>query len=220
MKLKHMQEQIKDIIKKQNKIKNGGDVDYTAPTKGNVYQLKVLLKRSRPPVWRRVLVNDDLTLHQLHTIIQAVMGWTDTHLYGFQMGDVFFEVEDEESFGKPVYFEIHDSREVLLGNVLTIEGQKFNYTYDFGDNWEHSIVLEKIDGEKTIDRPKCLKGKRACPPEDCGGIHRYQYLLERLNEPGADDEEVQSFREFCENHDPEYFDLDETNDILRELELD
>ena len=192
------------------------EVDYKAQTKGYAYQLKVSLKKAKPPIWRRILVQDDITLHGLHQIIQAVMGWTDTHLYEFQLGKVLFELGDEEEWESSKFREIHDSREVLLGNVLSKEGPKLDYTYDFGDNWEHSILLEKVLEEETLASPKCLKGKRACPPEDCGGIERYIELVEWLKDREADEEEIQHLRDLA----PEHFDLEETNEILSKLVLD
>ncbi|EDL64919.1 plasmid pRiA4b ORF-3 family protein [Bacillus sp. SG-1] len=216
MNLKHLQEQIVDIIKKQNRLDKGAKVDYKARTKGNTYQLKVSLKKAKHPIWRRILVQDDITLHGLHQIIQAVMGWTDTHLYEFRMGNVLFKLDQEEDWGSSKFQEIHETREVLLGNVLIKEGQKLDYTYDFGDNWEHSILLEKVLEEETLASPKCLKGKRARPPEDCGGIECYIELVERLKAPEADDEEIQYLRDL----DPEHFDLEETNEILSKLVLD
>ncbi|WP_421381929.1 plasmid pRiA4b ORF-3 family protein [Bacillus salacetis] len=203
------------------KLTKSVEIDYTAPTNGYVYQLKVSLKRAKPPIWRRIVVQDRITLHQLHRIIQTAMGWTDLSSYDFHLGNVIFEPEliEEEDFGLPNFREAHDSSKVLLGNVLQKEGQKLNYTYDFRNNWEHHVELEKILDEQVVS-PRCLKGKRAAPPEGIRGIDHYLRMLERLKDSGPDDEEINFYREILEGLDPEHFDLDETNHLLQEMVLE
>ncbi|MGD6969099.1 plasmid pRiA4b ORF-3 family protein [Rossellomorea vietnamensis] len=197
-------------------LKSGGDVpavDYSAQTNGQALQLKVSLKGAKPPIWRRLLVSDTLTLHQLHEVIQAAMGWTNFHLYDFQYGDVYFEeMEEEFEQGSSNFRKIHDSNEALIGDVLVKEGQKLEYTYDFSNNWEHTILLEKIE-DKEAAEPLCLKGRRAT--EAVGGVQNYNHALKLLDDSAAHGEKVGFYRDLLEGQDPGHFDLGETNEELR-----
>jgi hypothetical protein len=143
-----------------------------------VYQLKITLGGvSRPPVWRRVLVPADVTLGDLHAVIQQAMGWDDYHMHLFSVGG--------QEYGSPDPELGHASdRKVLLSQVLVSPGDRLSYTYDFGDDWEHDIVLEETrtaGPEETY--PSCVAGKGACPPEDCGGAWGYAELKETLADP-------------------------------------
>jgi hypothetical protein len=181
-----------------------------------LYQLKIALKGIRPPIWRRVVVPSHITFAQLHDVIQTVMGWEDYHLYEFEIDDIFIDIPDEEyGFSFVGQREKHDARNVTLEKFIGQEGEKFTYTYDFGDNWVHTITLEKI--EETNDplpHPVCLKGKRACPPEDIGGVYGYMEAMDMLNGHGTK-EEIKEFMDwYGGDYDPEYFDIDETNERL------
>ena len=154
----------------------------TAPATPQVYQLRVDLKHIRPPIWRRLLVPSTATLAELHTIIQTAMGWYNCHLHEFKIGRISYGPADDDSlfaFGGP-----DADTTVPLHAVLHGEGSKFSYSYDFGDDWQHTIKVEKVLplDEKTT-YPRCIKGKRACPPEDCGGPWGYENLLEALSDP-------------------------------------
>lgn len=185
------------------------DPDDPEEESNQVYQFKLTLDGIRPPVWRRIQVRASDTLQILHHIIQMVMGWTDTHLHEFEI--------DGLSYGNPDIDEsnFEDESDYFLDEVLEKEGQKIHYLYDFGDSWEHTLVLEKIlDPEEGQDYPRCLAGKRACPPEDVGGVWGYQRMLEAISDPG--DPEHEEYLEWLgEEFDPEYFDLEEVNKILR-----
>ncbi len=144
----------------------------------SVYQLKVTLRDIRPPIWRRIQVTTNITLFDLNWILQTVMGWYGGHLHEF---DVF-----GESYGdaQVMQREVLDEKKVALGQLLTGEKEKFHYLYDFGDSWQHEILVEKIlPIEKGGQYPVCLTGKRACPPEDCGGPPGYEDLLKILSDP-------------------------------------
>ncbi|WP_113930668.1 plasmid pRiA4b ORF-3 family protein [Bacillus sp. P14.5] len=200
-------------------VGGGPSVDYSAPTKGHALQLKVSLKGAKPPIWRRLLVSDTLTLHQLHEVIQAAMGWTNFHLYEFQKGNVYFEkIEEEEESSMSKFNEIYDSKEALVGNALVKEGQKLAYTYDFKNNWEHTILLEKIE-DKEVDGPICLKGRRATPPEAVGGVDNYMHALKLLEDGAAAGEEDDFYRDLLQGEDAGHFDLQKTNDELRRLDF-
>ncbi len=151
-----------------------------APT--NVYQLKISLKGSKPPIWRRVMVLDNTCLDELHHVIQLSMGWTNSHLHMFEHEGILYEqASEEDNFG---FSEAEPEAETEIRDLLCSEKDKLNYTYDFGDNWEHTILLEKIlPIHANATYPHCIKGRRACPPEDCGGIGGYNDLLDILNNP-------------------------------------
>jgi Plasmid pRiA4b ORF-3-like protein len=189
--------------------------EVTQPVEKKTFQLKISLKGAKPPIWRRVLVPNTLPLHQFHLVIQAAMGWTNSHLYSFDTGQGEFEYPDEEYEFDPN--RTYDSSKAILGNMLGEENDKISYTYDFGDNWEHQILLEKISEDQKLNFPVCLKGKRNRPLEDSGGIHHYQHVLEVLSNPDEKDEEVMSFREWFADHNPEEFDLEGTNERLKEI---
>lgn len=144
-----------------------------------IFQLKITLVGSKPPIWRRVEVPASDTLAQLHTIIQTAMGWHNCHLHQFTMGGAHYGIPDPGDF-----VEIHDERQVTLAQRFTAPKQKLTYEYDFGDGWEHALLVEKLlPADATVRYPRCTAGKRACPPEDCGGIWGYAALLEAIADP-------------------------------------
>jgi Plasmid pRiA4b ORF-3-like protein len=138
-----------------------------------ILQLKITLKRiSKPPVWRRVQVRADTTFATLHQIIQAAFGWTDTHLHSFEYEGEPIGVPDPEWDN-----DCADEAETTLDEVLLGPKDRVRYTYDFGDNWEHDIVLEKVlEPDAGDGRAVLLTGKGARPPEDCGGPWGYAEL--------------------------------------------
>jgi hypothetical protein len=143
-----------------------------------VHQFKITLREvSGPPVWRRVLVPSDVTLGDLHEVIQQAMGWDNYHMHVFSVGG--------QEYGSPDPELGHASdRNVLLSQVFTGPGDRLRYTYDFGDDWEHDIVLEEtLTAVPQETYPSCVAGKGACPPEDCGGAWGYAELKEILADP-------------------------------------
>lgn len=184
-----------------------------------LYQFKIALKGIRPPVWRRIVVPSHITFDQLHDIIQIAMGWENNHLYEFEINDIVIDIPDEEyGFSFVGWREKYDARTVELSRFIKKEGEKFTYTYDFGDNWVHLVTLEKI--ETTADpfrHPVCLKGKRACPPEDVGGIYGYMEVTDLIEGNGTK-EEMEEFMEWYGGaYDPEHFDIDEVNKQLQTI---
>jgi hypothetical protein len=170
-----------------------------------VYQIKVTLRDIRPPIWRRIQVSSDTNLQRLHRILQTVMGWHGGHLHEFDVfGDPYGDPEVMEG-------EALDERKVTLGKLISGEKEKFHYLYDFGDSWEHEILVEKIlPIEKGIHYPVCLTGKRACPPEDCGGPPGYENLLEILKDPSHPEHE-DMFDWLPGDFDSEKFDIESVN---------
>lgn len=173
----------------------------------DIYQLKVRLLEIEPPVWRRLQVRGSTTLSKLHAILQDLAGWTNSHLYSFDVAGKRYEEPDPEAEGA-------NARKAQLAGLGLKVGDRFEYVYDFGDNWCHGVLVEEIlppDSDSTY--PICVDGARAWPPEDCGGPPGYDDILEALQHPSAP-----QFRELLEwlprGYDPEIFDLRATNRIL------
>jgi hypothetical protein len=181
-------------------------------TSDTIYQLKVTLKDIQPPIWRRVLVRNGITLGELHRILQAAMGWESRHLYEFQVDGESFadpDVEDE-----PPEASVHD---VALASLAPTVGSKLVYRYDLGDGWEHEIEIEKtMRPASGATYPCCVGGERACPPEDCGGVEGYADVLEALADP-KHPEHDSYIRWLGEPFDPEAFDLEAANGSLARL---
>jgi hypothetical protein len=179
-----------------------------------VYQLKITLRGVRPPVWRRFLVSDATTLHQLHWIIQTAMGWTNSHLHQFIFGGEYYSEPIFELDGWGL--EIKNEKGVRLRALGLEPKRKFAYEYDFGDSWEHEISVEKaLAPEAGARYPQCVAGKRACPPEDCGGVWGYAHFLEVINDP-SDPEHEEMLEWAGGSFDPEAFSIEEVNEALRE----
>jgi len=146
------------------------------------YQLKISLKYVSPPIWRRVVVSADCSLHKLHSVIQRAMGWEDDHLHEFRVRKV--------RFGDPACTEAKDEYKYKLRQFNFKVGSKFEYEYDFGDGWQHLIQVEKsLDAIEFEASDTFVDGKGGCPPEDCGGPHGFACLLEALKNPDPDQEE-------------------------------
>jgi hypothetical protein len=176
---------------------------------GVVYQLKITLRDIKPPIWRRVQVKD-CTLSQLHNIIQTCMGWDGYHLHSFEIGGEQYSEPDPDGM-----METEDERKVKLSQVVAGGIKKFTYTYDFGDNWEHVIQVEKtLEAEAGVRYSRCIIGKRACPPEDCGGPWGYAEFLEAIRDPKH--ERHEELLEWVGGEfDPEKLDIEAVNEELR-----
>lgn len=173
-----------------------------------MYQMRITLKGIRPPIWRRVQVRDVIRLAALHEVIQTVFGWTDSHLHQFVVAG--------ETYGRPDDFDeaLVDETAITLGHAVGNRTKRFLYVYDFGDNWEHEVAVEKVGaGNSGSERPLCLGGKRHRPPEDCGGAPGYRNFLEAVRHPGH--EERDAMLEWAGgSFDPEAFDLAAVNRAL------
>ncbi|HNP51863.1 MAG TPA: plasmid pRiA4b ORF-3 family protein [Nitrosomonas nitrosa] len=180
----------------------------------SIYQLKVSLKGLRPPIWRRFLIASTASLNDLHQVLQIVMGWADSHLHEFTKDDIRYGMHDAE-FPSAV----RNEAKYRLNQVLKQEKEKLLYTYDFGDDWEHEILLEKIlPFETDTQLPTCLTGKRACPPEDVGGIWGYRAFLEAVADPAHPEHDSMlewATGDIKQPFDPEHFDLAAVNEMLR-----
>lgn len=158
----------------------------------SVYQFKISLKRTKPKIWRRIQVPSTYTFYALHVAIQNAMGWDGGHLHQFDMKHP--RTGGKISIGEPApdYYgfgtEIIPEENAKITKYFVAAKNKAIYLYDFGDGWQHEIVLEKIMPPETdVNYPRCVAGKRACPPEDCGGVGGYEELLKILADPEHDE---------------------------------
>lgn len=197
-----------DLLRQRVALLPAGDVPPRPAGTRHVHQVKVSLRGARPPIWRRLEVLSDTDLRRLHMRIQAAFGWHDSHLWVFEtpLGD--FGIPDSE-------LEHGDAAGITLAEAAPGERDRIHYIYDFGDNWRHDVTVEKVGPpSEGASYPRCTAGRRACPPEDSGGIWGYAELLEILADP--EHEEHQNRLEWLglskpDEFDPAHFDLTEAN---------
>jgi len=184
------------------------------PVSERLYQFKITLLESQPPIWRRIQVKN-CTLDKLHEHIQTAMGWTNSHLHQFEI--------DGERYGDPELlddgfedFHCVDSTVTKISEIIPKDGKrfKFTYEYDFGDDWQHEVIFEGcLRAEKGQRYPLCVEGQRACPPEDVGGVWGYAEFLEAIADPKH--EQHDDFLEWAGDFDPEEFDAGKTTKEMR-----
>jgi hypothetical protein len=149
-----------------------------------IYQFRISLENIKPLIWRRIQVPETYTFWDLHVAIQDSMGWLDYYLH--QFGLINTQIRRKEGIGIPDEdggLDILPGWEVPISSYFSLENKKADYLYDFGDGWEHMIVLEKILPQvQGSYYPICIAGERACPPEDCGGTWGYENLLEIIKD--------------------------------------
>jgi hypothetical protein len=186
-------------------------------TPTTVHRLKVTLRHVKPPVWRRIEVRSTTKLSDFAAMLEGVVGWHGGHLH-------LFETRDRREFGVPdpdfdPDFDLgppmEDEARHRVVDVLPTAGAKLRFDYDFGDGWEHDVVAEAIvPATSGIEYPRCIGGKRACPPEDCGGPSGYANLLEALADPGH--ERHADVTEWLgDEFDPDDFDAEEMTEAMR-----
>jgi hypothetical protein len=186
---------------------------------GQLYQIKITLKWSKPPIWRRVIVPANMTLDRFHQVIQCAMGWTNSHLHQF-MGGTGFALT---YYGTPnpdyadMGTEMLNEKRYSIADLAPVAKRKFVYEYDFGDGWQHEILVEKVlPPETSFKHLLCLGGANACPPEDCGGMGGYFNLLEILADPKH--EEHQSMMDWIGGSwDATHFNADQVNVFLKRV---
>jgi len=179
-----------------------------------IYQLRVSLEGCELSVWRRLWVADTLTLATLDRVIQAAMGWTNSHLHEFVIGSRSYGMPDDEWPGE---LPILDDRRHKLGAAIGTEIREFSYLYDFGDHWQHRVVVEQILlPNETNSWPMCQDGRNACPPEDVGGIGGYDEFLQKMQDP-TDEEHNNMWRWHGGPFDPTSFDVNAANRAIRQL---
>jgi len=174
-------------------------------------QIHIALHDVKPVVWRRIVIPSDASLRQASRSFVAAMGWQGYHLHAFKAGHLRFGPPDED------FESTIDEAAVTVAQLWPRIGDAVTLSYDFGDGWEHTLVLESIvDLTKETADPSCLDGAQACPPEDCGGPWGYGRLLEALADPA--DEEHEQLKEWAPaGFDPAYFDPGEASAAMRRL---
>lgn len=144
----------------------------------HVYQLRIELQHIVPAIWRRILVPETLTLVKLDRVIQASMGWTNSHLHDFKIAGSRYGLPDGEWPDDAML----DERRFTIGQVISAGVKRFDYSYDFGDGWDHVIEVESqlpiVANRNTW--PMCIAGENACPPEDVGGPPGYMDFVEAM----------------------------------------
>jgi len=177
-----------------------------------IYEIKITLQGIQPPVWRRIHAPGNISLYKLHRIFQVAMGWTNSHLYEFQIEKVRLGDPDPEEPDGTL-----NARKFKLSKLAADGINRFIYLYDFGDNWKHEVVIEKqLPTQESANFPICVAGRRACPPEDCGGVHGYESLMEIMANP--DHKEYRDMISWLGGRfDPELFDLAKVNYGLKSL---
>lgn len=185
----------------------------------NAVQIHVRLDDIEPPVWRRLLAPLDVTLADLHPILQAAMGWTDSHLHSFSVGGLTFGDVDLLSEGSVAGDpRVYDAGAVRLRDFDREPGTSFAYLYDFGDHWRHTVMIEKLIAAHPAPKTAtCLDGARCCPPEDVGGPRGYANFLRVLltPEPHEIDEQRSMKRWSGGKFDPERFDVEKAAKAVR-----
>ena len=183
-----------------------------------IYQLRITMQDVEPPIWRRVLVDGESSLGDLHLIFQIAMGWTNSHLHEFRIGNSRYGTCDPalDDFDE----DVQDEDLITLEQAAPFVGVEFLYEYDFGDSWVHLVKVEAItEPESKAFKPACLAGERSCPPENVGGITGYAEFLEALAD--GDHPEYSSIIEWIGGEfDPEHYPIALVNEILSRFELD
>lgn len=178
-----------------------------------IYQIKITLDEMRPPIWRRVQVPGDISLGRLHDVVQIAMGWTNSHMHRFYISEEEYGVPYPDALADDP--PMRDERRVRLNQVVDSKKQRFGYTYDFGDNWEHTLLVEDIlPPDPALRYPVCIGGKRHGPPEDCGGVYGYDNFLKTIRDPTHKDHEF--LLEWAGGRfDPEAFSREQVNQALQ-----
>ena len=149
-----------------------------------VYEFKVTLGETSPVVWRKFLAHNIIELEELHMLIQMTMGWENSHLYFFQIDNKNYspEISAKETNDIPL-------EGILLADVLG-NSKKFNYIYDFGDDWFHEVEITAIhEHDERMQYPICIGGENACPPEDCGGPYGFENFKKALAGPDSEEKD-------------------------------
>ena len=198
------------------------------------FEFKIKIEdSSKPPIWRKLKMDASHSFMQLHWAIQGAFEWYNAHLFRFTPQgrgsvpsielDIKEDIWMENEFAPPKTWphgERYKADEIRLGDYYTTPGQKMIYTYDFGDDWHHSIVLEAVDEGESLIFPVCTAGKGQAPVEDCGGIWGYYHMVEAVND--RKHPEHAHWRKWLElkkgeSWDVKYFDLQETQNRLAEV---
>jgi pRiA4b ORF-3-like protein len=178
------------------------------PREASVHRLKVTIAGIRPPIWRRIEVDSDSTLADLHQHLQTAFGWWDYHLHEFRIGGTVYGIDDGEDDEPPI-----DETTVTLRRVAAVSSA-FTYVYDFGDDWVHQVKVEAVEpADPRAAYPRCLAGRRTAPPEDVGGTWGYASFCEAIADPKHPEHRAMKAwvsRDF----DPDYFAVENVNEAF------
>jgi hypothetical protein len=182
----------------------------TAKTK--IFRIEIVLTDVRPIVRRVVEVPGEVSLAVLHEVVQAAMGWENTHLHEFEVARARYGLPDPEwNTG------VGDESKTKLFRLVGA-GDRLDYVYDFGDRWEHSLLVEAVGApDLGVRYPRCVDGQGACPPEDVGSIPGYQQFRQVLADPDHPDHEERVQWWGSDRFDPTWFDLDAMDRALQRL---
>ena len=185
---------------------------------GSLYQFKITLRSIKPPIWRRIQI-PDCTLANLHEYIQGAFGWDDDHMHKFVLTSEYYGPPPSDEFG--VDEDMLGEAEVRISSLIpaSCRRSRWIYEYDFGDGWQHEIVFEGFPPTRSeVEYPICVEGKRACPPEDCGGPWDYADYVNAISDPKHNRHE--ELLEWGGPFDPEAFDAEEATKAMRGVEGD
>ena len=191
---------------------------FPVKSQSNIYGLTIRLIGTKPEIWRDIQVPGGIKLKKLHQVIQRAMGWEDCHLHQFVINGIKYidpsMIDEELSIGE------QDERKIKLEEVAGV-GEVFEYIYDFGDYWKHEIEVEasfEPDPDEDLCDCVCLDGKRACPPEDSGGIHGYHDMVKALCNPKHPEHD--HYKEWLgKEFNPNKIDLDKINKQLKKIKV-
>lgn len=179
--------------------------------------LRIELLHTDPLVWRRVLVPGKISLRRLHEVIQRVMGWDDAHLYEFECGGRRYGEPDPDGM-RAIKGVAPAANTKLYTLVVRLSRREFHYLYDFGDGWEHRIIVEQSGLKMTNPCPRLLDGAMACPPEDIGGVGGYEALKAALLAGDADEEDDMRLEAIGTDFDLAHFDPERAEALLRPIQ--
>jgi hypothetical protein len=227
----------KMVLSKKAENKNVGD---------KIYVFKVSLNNSSPKIWRRIAVPKEYTFFDLHCAIQDVVGWTDSHLHDFSLDTRSQSKSKRSGMGKMIKIEFPnpedddwggfmgseksekmDERAEYISEWFPEKMKQCTYTYDFGDNWDHTVLFEKeLDRDPKAKYPQCLSGKNTCPPEECGSVWGYEDLQKILKNPKHKEHKnmlnwlgIDSPEEFDPtNFNPSEVEFEDPGDVLKRYE--
>lgn len=175
-----------------------------------IYQLHVQLIGITPLIWRRIQVPGEVSLYRLNLLIQRAMGWKNAHLSEFNIDGRRYGATEQDHFAEGIY----EFKRFKLSQVVTVSGKSFLFTYDFGDDWEHKVVVEDILArEKEVKYPRCIAGASACPPEDVGGIYGYDDFLKVISDPKH--ESHAEYKAWIKKFDPNLFDVNKATKAMQ-----
>ena len=189
------------------------------------YHLRIKLNNAPLPIWRELKVPSNVTLEYLSFILNATMGWEGTHLHQYKRKDTFYKstycLEESANMFFFNRFKELDANDYTIAHLLKEKGDRIKYEYDFGDSWEHDLWLKGIREYTTGEshQPIILKGKGACPPEDCGGVWGYAELLEVFKKKRKTAEEKERLQWYFMDEDffPEEYDIEDVQYDLDDL---